>query len=78
MAESAKKMFNYFFLKHRFEDEGKFIFYPPHLILTFLHKYRGRGGMTPPLRFPRGGSRPPPVYAPDREPGYQETRKSGS
>ena len=46
MALRAKKIFSYFLKgKHPFEDEGKLIFYPPHLILTFDHKsQRGRGG----------------------------------
>ena len=30
-----------------FEYEGKLIFYPPHLILTFIHKYQGGRGLLP-------------------------------
>ena len=38
--------------KHPFKDEGKLVFYPPHLNLTFAHK--SQGGAGPPLVCPEG------------------------
>ena len=38
--------------KHPFKDEGKLVFNPPHLNLTFAHK--SQGGPGPPLVCPEG------------------------
>ena len=63
MARTAKKIVNYFYgEKHLIEDEGQLFFYPPHLILTFVHKSQGEGARPPVM--PRGArGLLPPLYS---------------